>query len=75
MSSDLTHVNPKGEASMVDISEKKIVHREAVASGVIHLQPGTIQKIRDNQMKKGDVLSVARIAAISGAKKTSDLII
>jgi cyclic pyranopterin monophosphate synthase len=74
MSSELTHVNPKGEASMVDISKKEIVHREAAASGIIRLQPDTIQKIRDNQMKKGDVLSVARIAAISGAKRTSDLI-
>ena len=70
----LTHVNQKGEASMVDISDKKIVHREAIASGTIYVQPQTIDLIKNNQVKKGDVLSVARIAAISGAKKTFDLI-
>jgi len=70
----LTHVNQKGEAHMVDISGKKIVHREATASGCIFLQPATIGMIKNNLVKKGDVLSVARIAAISGAKKTFDLI-
>jgi cyclic pyranopterin phosphate synthase len=70
----LTHVNQKGEAHMVDISDKKIVHREATASGCIFLQPATIDMIKNNLVKKGDVLSVARIAAISGAKKTFDLI-
>ncbi len=59
---------------MVDISNKKVVHREAIASGIIYLQPATIELIKKNQVKKGDVLSVARIAAISAAKKTFDLI-
>ncbi|MCP4215567.1 MAG: cyclic pyranopterin monophosphate synthase MoaC [bacterium] len=71
---ELTHVNTQGEANMVDVSAKKIVHREAVASGVIFLQKETIELIKNNLVKKGDVLSVARIAAISGAKKTFDLI-
>jgi cyclic pyranopterin phosphate synthase len=70
----LTHVNQKGEAHMVDVSDKKIVHREAAASGTIYLQPKTIEMIKNNLVKKGDVLAAARIAAISGAKKTFDLI-
>jgi len=69
-----THVNQKGEAHMVDVSNKKIVHREATASGSIYLQGTTIDLIKNNLVKKGDVLAVARIAAISGAKKTFDLI-
>ncbi len=70
----LTHVNQKGEAHMVDISDKKIVHREATASGSIYLQESTIDLIKNHLVKKGDVLAAARIAAISGAKKTFDLI-
>jgi cyclic pyranopterin phosphate synthase len=70
----LTHVNPDGEANMVDISNKEIVHREAAASGAVFMQKQTIELIKNNQVKKGDVLSTARIAAISGAKKTFDLI-
>lgn len=70
----LTHVNRAGEANMVDVSAKKILHREAIASGTIFLQKETIELIKNNLVKKGDVLSVARIAAISGAKKTFDLI-
>ena len=69
-----THLNQAGEAHMVDIGSKKIVHREAAASGTIFLQPATIERIKNNLVKKGDVLAVARIAAISGAKKTFDLI-
>jgi molybdenum cofactor biosynthesis protein MoaC len=71
---DLTHVNRKGEAEMVDIGDKKVTRRTATASGSIYLQPATIEAVKNNQVKKGDVLSCARIAAISGAKKTSDLI-
>jgi cyclic pyranopterin phosphate synthase len=70
----LTHLNASGKANMVDVSAKKIVHREAIASGAILLQKETIELIKNNLVKKGDVLSVARIAAISGAKKTFDLI-
>ena len=70
----LTHVTSSGEVRMVDISPKRVVHREALASGKIHLQPQTISLIQGLQLKKGDVLAVARVAAISAAKKTSDLI-
>jgi len=69
-----SHVDQDGKADMVDISGKKIVHREAVAAGTIFLQKETVDLIKKNLVKKGDVLSVARIAAISGAKKTFDLI-
>lgn len=70
----LTHVNAVGEAHMVDISAKKIIHREASASGAVIMQKETIELVKNNLLKKGDVLSTARIAAISGAKKTFDLI-
>ncbi|MCU0284983.1 MAG: cyclic pyranopterin monophosphate synthase MoaC [Acidobacteria bacterium] len=70
----LTHVNAAGEAHMVDIGAKKIMHREASASGAVIMRKETIQLVMDNRLKKGDVLSTARIAAISGAKKTSELI-
>jgi len=69
-----THLDKKGEARMVDISNKKIQHRVAQASGKIFLEKKTLSLIKDNQIKKGDVLSVARIAAISGAKRTFELI-
>ncbi len=71
---EFSHLNEKGEVNMVDISGKKIVHREAVASGTIYLQDETIKMIRNNLIKKGDVLSIARIAGIIGAKKTFELI-
>ena len=70
----LTHVNASGEANMVDVSDKPVMHREAAASGTILLQKETVASIKNNLLKKGDVLSVARIAAIGGAKKTFDLI-
>jgi len=70
----LTHVTNSGEAGMVDISDKSITRRSAVASGKVFLQPSTIELIKRNQLKKGDVLSVARIAAICAAKKTSEII-
>jgi cyclic pyranopterin phosphate synthase len=70
----LTHVTESGEARMVDVSGKDIVCREAVAVGEIRLQPSTIDLVRKNQIQKGDVLAVARVAAIQGAKKTAGLI-
>lgn len=70
----LTHVNPAGEAEMVDISHKKTVRRSAEASAIIRLQPETIVLIRENGLKKGDVLAAARIAGIQGAKHTPTLI-
>ncbi len=71
---EFSHLSKKGEARMVDITGKKLLHRESRASGTILLAKETIEMIRKNLLKKGDVLSVARIAAIGGAKKTSDII-
>jgi cyclic pyranopterin monophosphate synthase len=70
----LTHTDEKGKAKMVDVSQKPDQEREAVARGFIRLQPDTIELIRQNQMKKGDVLTVAEIAGIQGAKRTGELI-
>lgn len=71
---ELSHVNKKGEARMVDVSQKDDTLREAVVTGGIRMQPATLQKIKQNQIKKGDVLSVARVAGIMAAKKTPELI-
>ena len=70
----LTHLNEHGEASMVDISGKPPLAREAVAEGFITLQAETIALIQAGGMKKGDVLAVARIAGIQAAKQTQMLI-
>ncbi|MCK4338349.1 MAG: cyclic pyranopterin monophosphate synthase MoaC [Candidatus Aminicenantes bacterium] len=70
----LSHVTQDGKAEMVDVSKKTIVRREAVASGKIYLQQGTVDLIKKNRIQKGDVLSTARIAAVQGAKRTSELI-
>ena len=72
--SELSHVNREGEASMVDVTGKPEVFRAAAASGFIKMQAETIDLVNDNGIKKGDVLTVAKIAGISAAKKTSDLI-
>jgi len=70
----LTHTDSKGKAVMVDVGEKEIQLRIAKASGHIKLAAETIQLIKDNLLKKGDVLTVAQIAGISAAKQTSFLI-
>lgn len=70
----LTHFNPQGEAHMVDVGEKQITHRIAIAEGSIEMQANTLQLIMAGGHKKGDVLGIARIAGIMAAKKTSDLI-
>jgi cyclic pyranopterin phosphate synthase len=70
----LTHTDKNGNAQIVDISKKIETSRYAVASGVIYLNKDIINLIISNQNKKGDVLSVAKIAGIMGAKKTSSLI-
>jgi len=70
----LTHLNRKGEAAMVDVSAKPPVRREAVAEGRIVLAQATLELIRKNQIAKGDVLSIARIAGIQAAKQTQHLI-
>lgn len=72
--SKLTHINRKGEAAMVDVSAKSPVRREAVAEGRILLAPATLALIQNNQVKKGDVLSISRIAGIQAAKQTQHLI-
>lgn len=69
-----THFNQHGEAIMVDVGDKKETAREAVAEGRITMSQECFQKIKDGTMGKGDVLGVARIAGIMGAKKTADLI-
>ena len=71
---NLTHTNSKGEAQMVDVTDKNITTRIAKASCMIFMQPTTLQKIKDDDFKKGNVLAVARVAGIMAAKKTSDLI-
>lgn len=74
MPTKLTHINRKGEASMVDVSAKPAQRREALAEGRIVLAPTTLELIQNNQLKKGDVLSIARIAGIQAAKQTQHLI-
>ena len=71
---DLTHFDAKGEAHMVDVSGKAVTDRLAIAEGFIRMQPATLDLITEGRAKKGDVLSVARLAGIMGAKKTADLI-
>ena len=70
----LTHTDNKGKAVMVDVGEKEIQERVAKATGHITLAAETLRLIKDNLMKKGDVLTVAQIAGISAAKETSSLI-
>ena len=72
--SELTHFDAQGQAHMVDVSHKAPTVRVAVAEGRIRMQPDTLSLIRDGRAGKGDVLGVARIAAIQGAKRTADLI-
>jgi len=71
---ELTHVDIGGQAHMVDVSDKAVTLRVARATASIHLRPETLTRVRDNEVAKGDVLAVARIAGIQGAKRTSDLI-
>lgn len=73
-SADLSHIDAEGNARMVDVSAKPETQRVAVASGGIRMQPATFDLIRRQALPKGDVLTVARIAGIQGAKRTSDLI-
>ena len=72
--SGLTHFDAAGHAHMVDVGGKQETQRIAVARGTIRMLPATFELIRDGRAKKGDVLGVARIAAIQGAKRTADLI-
>ncbi|MDF2096811.1 cyclic pyranopterin monophosphate synthase MoaC [Aquibaculum arenosum] len=72
--SEFTHFDAQGHAVMVDVSDKQETERVAVAKGEIVMQPETLARIREGGVKKGDVLSVARLAGIMGAKRTPDLI-
>jgi cyclic pyranopterin monophosphate synthase len=70
----LTHLDPRGEASMVDVSDKPVMFREAVASGEVRLQRATLKLIDTQTIAKGNVFAAARLAGILAAKKTGDLI-
>ncbi len=70
----LTHFNEKGQAHMVDVGAKPATERMAVAEGYIRMLPDTLERVRQGNHKKGDVLGIARIAGIMASKKTADLI-
>ena len=72
--STLTHLDEQGRAKMVDVGWKPVTDREAVARGSVQMQPDTLRLIIDGQVKKGDVFTIAQLAGIMGAKKTSELI-
>ena len=74
MTSPLTHFDAQGQAHMVDVSAKAETHRIARATGTIRMQPATLALIQGGTAKKGDVIGIARIAAIQAAKRTSELI-
>jgi cyclic pyranopterin phosphate synthase len=71
---ELTHFDAAGRAQMVDVGDKDVTHRVAIARGSIRMLPETLGVIREGRIKKGDVIAIARIAAIQGAKRTADLI-
>ncbi len=70
----LTHFNAAGDAQMVDLGDKPVTHRVAVAEGLIRMEPRTLALIEQGGHRKGDVLGIARIAGIMGAKRTADLV-
>ena len=71
---ELSHVNSDGEARMVDVGQKADTVREAIAKGRVLMKPETLKLVKANEIKKGDVLAVARVAGITAAKRTPDLI-
>lgn len=71
---ELTHINEQGRARMVDVSDKQDTIREAIATGSIYMKKETLESIKAGEIKKGDVLSVAQVAGIMGAKNTSHVI-
>ena len=71
---ELTHTNESGQVHMVDVGEKEVTRREAKAHGLVRMKPETLRLIKENLVKKGDVLSAARIAGIMAAKRTGELI-
>lgn len=74
MTTGLTHLDENGRARMVDVSDKDVTRREATARGLVLMQPETARLIAAGGMAKGDVLAVAQVAGVMGAKRTSDLI-
>jgi cyclic pyranopterin phosphate synthase len=74
MNNELTHFDASGQAHMVDVGDKSITRRKAVAGGRISMQASTLELIEQGGHKKGDVLGIARVAAIMATKKTADLI-
>lgn len=74
MKHQFSHIDQEGKAKMVNVGDKDIVHREAIAEGIIILQKNTLEMIKQFEIKKGDVLAVAQIAGIQAAKHTSSLI-
>jgi cyclic pyranopterin monophosphate synthase len=74
MNSPLTHFDSQGQAHMVDVAAKAETHRVARATGSIRMLPATLALITSGQAKKGDVIGIARIAAIQGAKRTAELV-
>lgn len=74
MADELTHLDTQGTARMVDVGAKPDSERIAMAGGAVYMQPATLRLIRDGAIKKGDVLTIARIAGVMAAKRTSDII-
>jgi cyclic pyranopterin monophosphate synthase len=74
MSSGFTHIGPTGTVRMVDVSQKPVSRRTAVAAGHIRLQSGTLQRINESTIAKGNVLAVAHVAAVNAVKRTDELI-
>lgn len=71
---EFSHINEQGRAKMVDVTDKDVTYREAIAEGTVAVNPDTMALIKNGGVKKGDVLAVAQIAGIMAAKKTSDMI-
>ncbi|MBX3416661.1 MAG: cyclic pyranopterin monophosphate synthase MoaC [Pirellulaceae bacterium] len=74
MTTDFSHLNEHGEARIVDIGEKPVSLRRAIAQAIVRMQPETLRKIQDQEIAKGDVLATARLAGIMAGKETSRLI-
>jgi cyclic pyranopterin phosphate synthase len=71
---ELTHLNDRGEAHMVDVGDKPVTKRSAIAEGFVAMPPELVERFFEGDLTKGDAAAVARIAGITGAKKTSDII-
>lgn len=74
MSGKLTHLDEQGRASMVDVGDKEVTQRVAIARGAVHMKPETLQLIIEGNVKKGDVITVAELAGVMAAKRTAELI-